>query len=251
LKPSSEKLNTQEKAWILAAVHALNRNDQASSFNVNGTNLTNVKLPAAFSPTIGTSYGFRDALALGYSARYTVAVWVGRTDGTPRPGSYGRNTAAPLLFHIFDLLPPEPALPIVAQRNPREPARRVGAALKRFIASADVVSTAANRAAPPSNLSSERRTSRTRPGWFILRTTRPRGEGRCASLPLGRQRLAFGSGAHRGANCLDARWSRFCQDLGDRSRTQVRDRRSVDRVAAAPGDRIKTNRRDAVGLAKL
>jgi penicillin-binding protein 1C len=41
----------------------------------------------------GTSYGFRDALALGYSVRYTVGVWVGRTDGTPRTGSYGRNTA--------------------------------------------------------------------------------------------------------------------------------------------------------------
>ena len=97
----------------------------------------------------GTSYGFRDALALGYSGRYTVAVWVGRTDGTPRPGSYGRNTAAPLLFHIFDLLPPEPILPIAAQPNAGGHARRVGAALKRFIPSADVVSTAANRESPP------------------------------------------------------------------------------------------------------
>jgi penicillin-binding protein 1C len=55
----------------------------------------------------GTSYGFRDALAVGFSPSYTVAVWVGRTEGTPRPGSAGRNTAAPLLFHIFDLLPGE------------------------------------------------------------------------------------------------------------------------------------------------
>jgi membrane peptidoglycan carboxypeptidase len=97
----------------------------------------------------GTSYGFRDALALGYSGRYTVAVWVGRTDGTPRPGSYGRNTAAPLLFHIFDLLPPEPILLIAAQPSAGGHAHHVGAALKRFIPSADVVSTAANREAPP------------------------------------------------------------------------------------------------------
>src|SRR5215813_10215639 len=97
----------------------------------------------------GTSYGFRDALALGYSGRYTVAVWVGRTDGTPRPGSYGRNTAAPLMFHIFDLLPPEPILSIAAQPNAGGLPRRVGAALKRFIPSADVVSTAANRKSPP------------------------------------------------------------------------------------------------------
>ena len=52
LRPSSEKLNTQEKAWILAAVHALNKNDAPRSFNVNGKPLTNVKLPAAFAPTI-------------------------------------------------------------------------------------------------------------------------------------------------------------------------------------------------------
>ncbi len=55
----------------------------------------------------GTSYGFRDAWAVGYSADYTVAVWVGRVEGTPRPGSYGRNTAAPLVFDIFGILPPE------------------------------------------------------------------------------------------------------------------------------------------------
>ena len=52
LRPSLEKLNTQEKAWILAAVHALNKNDPARSFNVNGKTLTNVKLPTAFAPTI-------------------------------------------------------------------------------------------------------------------------------------------------------------------------------------------------------
>jgi penicillin-binding protein 1C len=53
----------------------------------------------------GTSYGFRDAWALGFDADYTVGVWVGRPDGSPSPGHYGRNTAAPLLFRVFDLLP--------------------------------------------------------------------------------------------------------------------------------------------------
>lgn len=56
----------------------------------------------------GTSYGFRDAWALGYSPNWTIGVWTGRADGTPRPGAYGRNTAAPLLFSLFDLLPAEP-----------------------------------------------------------------------------------------------------------------------------------------------
>jgi penicillin-binding protein 1C len=53
----------------------------------------------------GTSYGFRDAWAVGYTDDWTVGIWTGRRDGTPRPGDYGRNTAAPLLFDIFDLLP--------------------------------------------------------------------------------------------------------------------------------------------------
>jgi penicillin-binding protein 1C len=66
----------------------------------------------------GTSYGFRDALAFGSTRRFTVAVWVGRADGTPRPGQYGRSAAAPILFKAFDLLPPE-AWP--------DPPRRLGA----------------------------------------------------------------------------------------------------------------------------
>ena len=60
--------------------------------------------PLAFKT--GTSYGFRDAWAIGYDRDYTVGVWVGRPDGTPNPGRYGNNTAAPLLFRLFDDLPP-------------------------------------------------------------------------------------------------------------------------------------------------
>ena len=52
-----------------------------------------------------TSYGFRDAWALGGTRRYTVGVWVGRPDGTPLPGQYGAITALPLLFEVVDSLP--------------------------------------------------------------------------------------------------------------------------------------------------
>ena len=76
----------------------------------------------------GTSYGFRDAWAVGYSDAYTVGVWVGRVEGTPRPGAYGRNTAAPLVFDIFGILPPEdpvahprPGEAIEAANNDRLP----------------------------------------------------------------------------------------------------------------------------------
>jgi penicillin-binding protein 1C len=56
----------------------------------------------------GTSYGFRDAWAVGYDAQVTIAVWAGRPDGTPMPGRSGRVTAAPVLFKIADLLGPAP-----------------------------------------------------------------------------------------------------------------------------------------------
>jgi penicillin-binding protein 1C len=60
----------------------------------------------------GTSYGYRDAWSVGFSHHYTVGVWVGRADGSTRPGHIGRNEAAPLLLKIFDLLPPETRAPI-------------------------------------------------------------------------------------------------------------------------------------------
>ena len=60
----------------------------------------------------GTSYGYRDAWAIGYDAQVTVAVWAGRPDGTPMPGRSGRTTAAPVLFKIADLLGPVRAEPV-------------------------------------------------------------------------------------------------------------------------------------------
>lgn len=52
----------------------------------------------------GTSFGFRDAWAIGVSDRHTVGVWVGRPDGTPNPGFFGANIAAPLLVDIFSAI---------------------------------------------------------------------------------------------------------------------------------------------------
>ena len=54
----------------------------------------------------GTSFGFRDAWAVGVSGRYALGVWLGRPDGTPNPGFFGANAAAPLLKDIAAALPP-------------------------------------------------------------------------------------------------------------------------------------------------
>lgn len=59
----------------------------------------------------GTSFGFRDAWAVGVSDRHTVGVWVGKPDGTPNPGFFGANVAAPLLVDIFSSLNEPPPVP--------------------------------------------------------------------------------------------------------------------------------------------
>ena len=59
--------------------------------------------PLAFKT--GTSYGFRDAWAIGTLPGATLGVWVGRPDGTPLPGQYGAVSALPLLLGIADGLP--------------------------------------------------------------------------------------------------------------------------------------------------
>lgn len=53
----------------------------------------------------GTSYGFRDAWAVGFDSEYLIAVWAGNADGEGRPGIVGVQAAAPILFELFDLLP--------------------------------------------------------------------------------------------------------------------------------------------------
>ncbi len=55
----------------------------------------------------GTSYGHRDAWALGFDGEHVVGVWMGRADGTPVPGAFGGDLAAPVLFEVFSRIKPE------------------------------------------------------------------------------------------------------------------------------------------------
>jgi penicillin-binding protein 1C len=65
--------------------------------------------PGQIAYKTGTSYGFRDAWAIGYDGRHTIAVWVGRPDGAATPGLAGRVAAAPILFDAFARLTPRRA----------------------------------------------------------------------------------------------------------------------------------------------
>ncbi len=88
----------------------------------------------------GTSYGHRDAWAAGFDGRHVIAVWIGRADGTPVPGAFGGDLAAPVLFEAFALLkqrldplpPPPPGTLRVANAGLPQPLQRFrgrGAAL--------------------------------------------------------------------------------------------------------------------------
>lgn len=52
----------------------------------------------------GTSFGFRDAWAIGVDQRYAIGIWVGNADGEGRPNLVGVQAAAPILFDIFHLI---------------------------------------------------------------------------------------------------------------------------------------------------
>ncbi|MEA2838874.1 MAG: penicillin-binding protein [Methylobacteriaceae bacterium] len=78
----------------------------------------------------GTSYGYRDAFAVGYDRRHTIAVWVGRPDNASVPGLIGRLVAAPILFDAFARigidpeLPPKPRDALVARSSTLPPPLR-------------------------------------------------------------------------------------------------------------------------------
>lgn len=53
----------------------------------------------------GTSFGFKDAWAVGVTPKYAIGVWVGNADGEGRPGLTGIQAAAPVLFDVLNILP--------------------------------------------------------------------------------------------------------------------------------------------------
>lgn len=83
--------------------------------------------PGRIAWKTGTSYGHRDAWALGWDGRHVVGVWFGRPDGTPVPGAFGGELAAPVMFAAFariaprtEPLPPAPPAALLVE-NARLP----------------------------------------------------------------------------------------------------------------------------------
>ncbi|SIQ26276.1 penicillin-binding protein 1C [Paracoccus thiocyanatus] len=95
----------------------------------------------------GTSYGHRDALAVGYDGAHVGAVWLGRPDGTPVPGAFGGDLAAPVLFDLFDALPGVALAPPPPQAL-TVPNSALPLALRRFSAPGEASAAASGPAAP-------------------------------------------------------------------------------------------------------
>ena len=97
----TRRLMSPGAAWIIRDILSSNPAD------IQGAPLPDTierRAPVAWKT--GTSYGYRDAWAMGVTDSWTIGVWIGRPDGTPSPGQYGAVTALPLLFAIADMLPP-------------------------------------------------------------------------------------------------------------------------------------------------
>ena len=95
----------------------------------------------------GTSYGYRDAWAVGFDGKHTIGVWVGRPDGAPVPGLTGRLAAAPVLFDAFSRSGKLPApLPVAPKGTLIAPTAKLSPPLQRLAAPA---LTADNREAQP------------------------------------------------------------------------------------------------------
>jgi penicillin-binding protein 1C len=98
----------------------------------------------------GTSYGHRDAWAIGFDGKHVIGVWMGRADGTPVPGAFGADVAAPVLFQAFnrlkrnlDLRPPAPASTLlVANAELPQPLQRFRSRSAAFEAEADAPAVA-------------------------------------------------------------------------------------------------------------
>ena len=98
----------------------------------------------------GTSYGHRDAWAIGFDGTHVIGVWMGRADGTPVPGAFGADVAAPVLFQAFNRLkakldpqPPAPASTLlVSNAELPQPLQRFRSRSAAFEAGADAPAVA-------------------------------------------------------------------------------------------------------------
>jgi len=92
-QPASARILSPEAAWHLGDI-------------LSGLAPPSGAPSGAIAYKTGTSYGYRDAWALGWDGQHVIGVWMGRPDGTPVPGAFGGDLAAPVLFQAFARITP-------------------------------------------------------------------------------------------------------------------------------------------------
>ncbi len=96
-------------AWAISqtlqAMQELNRPEEQAGWEAYSS-----ARPIAWKT--GTSYGHKDAWAIGLNSSYVVGVWLGNADGEGRPELTGVKAAAPLMFDILELLEKEETFPV-------------------------------------------------------------------------------------------------------------------------------------------
>jgi len=94
-----ESFASQEAAWLLSDILSDN-GARVSAFGFD--NALQFSFPVAAKT--GTSKGYADNWAAGYTREYTVAVWAGNFDGSPMQGVSGISGAGPLFHRVFNML---------------------------------------------------------------------------------------------------------------------------------------------------
>ncbi len=94
---SQKKFNTGALWWTASALSSLNRPPEETGWK-------EFQSSQKIAWKTGTSFGHRDAWAIGFTPNYVVGVWVGNADGEGRPGLTGTGMASPVMFKIFKQL---------------------------------------------------------------------------------------------------------------------------------------------------
>lgn len=118
-EPLDQRLFRPEAAWMVGDI--LSGLAPPPSAPING-----------LAYKTGTSYGHRDAWAIGFDGAHVAGVWLGRADGAAVPGAFGGDLAAPILFEVFGrlkpaltpLAPPPPATLILPNARLPQPMQR-------------------------------------------------------------------------------------------------------------------------------
>jgi len=92
-----EQIFSEASSYLIASIlSGINRSDIAELSQYS-------KLPK-FAWKTGTSYGKRDAWAIGFDPNYTIGVWMGNFNGVGSPNLSGAEVAVPLLFDLFNAI---------------------------------------------------------------------------------------------------------------------------------------------------